>query len=73
MEDVLSKPIDVLPNLYSQLSTVPCANCTFLYPVLTTNFKSFYSTFEQRVKQLSVQGKNNDDIKQLFYASDYVT
>jgi hypothetical protein len=44
-----------------------------MYPVLTTNYKSFYSTFEQRVVQMkSSGGPDNSQVTDLFYAADYV-
>lgn len=52
---------------------MPCADCQFMYPVLTTNYKSFYSTFEQRAVEM--KANNNSDkatIQDLFYAADYV-
>jgi hypothetical protein len=52
VNSVLSFPVDSVPNLYNLLSSAPCGNCTFMYPVLTTNYKSFYSTFGQRVTQM---------------------
>jgi hypothetical protein len=42
---VLSFPVASVPGLYNLLSTAPCSDCNFMYPVLTTNYKSFYSTF----------------------------
>jgi hypothetical protein len=53
---VLSFPVASVPGLYDLLSTAPCENCSFMYPVLTTNYKSFYSTFEQRVVQMKSAG-----------------
>lgn len=44
-----------------------------MYPVLTTNYKSFYSTFEQRVIEMnSSKSLNNTVVQDLFYAADYV-
>lgn len=44
-----------------------------MYPVLTTNFKSFYSTFEQRIAEMkNSNNKASDTVQDLFYAADYV-
>ncbi len=44
-----------------------------MYPVLTTNYKSFYSTFEQRVAQMKSAGSTDpSEVTDLFYAADYV-
>ena len=48
VNDALGSPSASIPDLYPFLGTVPCSSCLFMYPVLTTNYKSFYSTFEQR-------------------------
>lgn len=70
---VLSFPVDSVPDLYNLLSSAPCDNCTFMYPVLTTNYKSFYSTFEQRVVQMKNSGSpDNNQVSDLFYAADFV-
>jgi hypothetical protein len=46
--ETLAGPISSIPDLYPFLGTVPCMSCKFMYPVLTTNYKSFYSTFIQQ-------------------------
>lgn len=46
--ETLAGPIASIPDLYPFLGTVPCMSCKFMYPVLTTNYKSFYSTFIQQ-------------------------
>ena len=48
VNSALGTPSTSIPQLYPFLGGVPCTTCLFLYPVLTTNYKSFYSTFEQR-------------------------
>jgi hypothetical protein len=73
VSSVLSFPVASVPDLYNLLSTAPCDNCTFMYPVLTTNYKSFYSTFEQRVVQMKNSGApDNSQVEDLFYAADFV-
>lgn len=70
---VLSFPITSVPDLYNLLSTAPCDNCSFMYPVLTTNYKSFYSTFDQRAVQMKNSGiVDNNEVSDLFYAADFV-
>lgn len=68
----LSFPISSVPQLYDLLAQPPCETCTFMYPVLTTNYKSFYATFQQRVKQMKGTTLNNNTISDLFYSADYV-
>jgi hypothetical protein len=69
----LSFPVASVPGLYELLSSAPCSDCSFMYPVLTTNYKSFYSTFEQRVAQMKSGGSPDPSIvTDLFYAADYV-
>jgi hypothetical protein len=46
---LLARPLDSVPMLFPLLQSVPCNNCTYLYPLLATNFISFYSTFNQLV------------------------
>lgn len=72
MATALSFPISSVPQLYDLLAQAPCQDCTFMYPVLTTNFKSFYATFQQRVKQMNGTVLNSNTISDLFYAADYV-
>jgi len=44
-----------------------------MYPVLTTNYKSFYSTFEQRIAQLKNSSSTaSSTVSDLFYAVDTV-
>ena len=44
-----------------------------MYPTLTTNYKSFYSTFEQRSVEIKNSNITNKTVIQdLFYAADYV-
>lgn len=62
-----------VPELYPFLGTVPCMACHFMYPVLTTNYKSFYSTFMQQAVEIKNSNTiNKTKIQDLFYASDYV-
>ena len=48
VNSALGTPSASIPELYPFLGGIPCSSCLFMYPVLTTNYKSFYSTFEQR-------------------------
>jgi predicted PurR-regulated permease PerM len=41
----LAKTIASLPNFLSFVATAPCPNCSFLYPLLTTNYVSFFHSF----------------------------
>ena len=45
VNDVLGTPLANIPELYPFLGNVPCTTCQFMYPLLTTNYKTFYSTF----------------------------
>jgi hypothetical protein len=45
--------------LFPLLQSVPCNNCTYLYPLLATNFISFYSTFNQLVIAASDNSSNS--------------
>lgn len=67
---VLEKPLDSVPNLFNLLQDAPCMNCPFMYPLLTTNFRSFYSTFAQVVSQKMLN--NDKNITDLYYAVDVV-
>jgi hypothetical protein len=67
---VLEQPLNSIPNLFTLLEDAPCSNCTFMFPLLTTNFRSFYSTFAQVVAQKTL---NNDyNITELYEAVDVV-
>jgi hypothetical protein len=44
-----------------------------MYPVLTTNYKSFYSTFQQQAVEMKYAATlNKTKVQDLFYAADYV-
>lgn len=71
--EVLTLPVASIPNLYNILSSPPCLNCNFMYPVLKTNYKSFYSTFQQQVAEMKMSSKvNSSQVEDIFYAADYV-
>ena len=59
-----------MPDLFNLLEDAPCMDCKFMYPLLTTNFRSFYSTFEQVINQKTLN--NDKNITELFYAVDVV-
>lgn len=67
---VLEQPLQSVPNLFYLLEEAPCPDCTFMYPLLTTNFRSFYSTFAQVVSSSSTSRTFN--ITDVFYAVDVV-
>lgn len=73
VNQALASPINSIPLLYSFLGNVPCVNCTFMYPVLSTNYKSFYSTFLQRVTDMKTSNNvSNTAVQDLFFGADYV-
>jgi hypothetical protein len=67
---VLEKPLESVPQLFGLLEDAPCIECKFMYPLLTTNFRSFYSTFEQVVNEKTLSKDLN--ITEMFYAVDVV-
>ena len=73
VNQALATPINSIPMLYNFLGNIPCANCTFMYPVLSTNYKSFYTTFLQRVTDMKTSNSvSNSVVQDLFYGADYV-
>jgi hypothetical protein len=74
---LLAQPSESVPNLFPLLQTTPCGNCSYLYPLLSTNFISFYSSFNQLVKDALTAVANRRTIPfnttELFYALDIVT
>jgi hypothetical protein len=59
-----------VPELFTLLEDAPCMDCKFMYPLLTTNFRSFYSTFEQLINEKTLNKDLN--ITEMFYAVDVV-
>jgi hypothetical protein len=73
LSDIQGAPLQSIPSLYPFLGTVPCATCPFMYPVLTTSYKSFFSTFSQRTVEMKNSNNiNKTAVQDLFYAADYV-
>ena len=73
VNSAVASPIASIPSLYNFLGNVPCPNCSFMYPVLSTNYKSFYSTFLQRVTDMKISNTTtNAAVKDLFLGADYV-
>lgn len=73
INQALAAPISSIVSLYSFLGNVPCADCTFMYPVLSTNYKSFYSTFLQRVTDMKTSNiTTNTLVQDLSLGADYV-
>jgi predicted PurR-regulated permease PerM len=74
---LLSQPSQSIPGLFPLLQLTPCANCTYLYPLLSTNFISFYSSFNQLVAEARTakasQKPSPINTTELYYALDIVT
>lgn len=51
IDSLLEKPTDRLPKLFPLLEEAPCSECKFWNAVLRTNFRSFYSTFEEFIAE----------------------
>ncbi len=66
----MEKPLDSVPELFNLLEDAPCVDCKFMFPLLTTNFRSFYSTFEQVINEKTINQDKN--ITDLYYAVDVV-
>jgi hypothetical protein len=59
---LLARPSSSVPMLFPLLQSAPCDTCTYLYPLLTTNFISFYSTFNQLVIQATDSSNSNNPL-----------
>lgn len=77
LPSLLAQPSSSVPLLFPLLQTAPCSDCTYLFPLLATNFISFYSSFNQLVKDAITAKSNNSPIPfnatELVYALDIVT